>query len=244
MVLGALISFAWLASASSLRADLLISVDFNSSGGPNPAWGTYTGSGVLGGGTWNGITVPFVGAGGSSLATTSLVDSSNTASGASIAITPFWTSFNLDAVTAGNINATFQPLMADYLYLAETATNATVTLSGLGAATEWDIVLYAAQSTDHGSAFTIDGVTKSTTDPGAIGATLVDGQQYVRFNNISSDGSGSLTIDWAKINTFSALNGLQLMESAPPPVPEPGTWAVGAGLFALAVGARLRRRRK
>ena len=232
----AAIALASLASAMRSHAETLINVDFNSSSAPFASWGTYTGSGPLGGGTWNGITVPFDGQGGSSLATTSLLDSTGASSGASIAITQLWTSYNLDTTTAANIAAGLQPLMADYLYLANEATSATVTLSGLGASTEWDIVLYAAQTTDHDSAFTIGGVTKATTDPGGI-STLTEPGQYVRFDNISSDGSGTITIDWARNgNAISALNGLQIMA-----VPEPAT-AFMVAVLAAGLLARARRR--
>ena len=232
----AAIALASLASATRSHAETLINVDFNSSSAPFASWGTYTGSGPLGGGTWNGITVSFDGQGGSSLANTSLLDSTGASSGASIAITQFWTSYNLDTTTAANIASGLQPLMADYLYLANEATSATVTLSGLGASTEWDIVLYAAQTNDHDSAFTIGGVTKATTDPGAI-STLTEPGQYVRFDSISSDGSGTITIDWARNgNAISALNGLQIMA-----VPEPATAIFVAVLAAGLLGHACRR---
>jgi hypothetical protein len=42
---------------------------------------------------------------------------------------------------------------------------------------------------------------------------------------------------------FEETPGAPILAGATAPIPEPGTWAAGAGLFALAVGAHLRRRR-
>lgn len=232
----AAIALASLASATRSHAETLINVDFNSTG-INTEWGTYASSWVLGGGTWNGVTVPFVANGGNSLASTPLSNSTGASSGASIAITQFYSSWNLDTTSAANIASGLQPLMADYLFLSYAATSATVTLSGLGASTAWDIVLYAAQTTDHDSAFTIGGVTKATTDPGGISA-LTDPGQYVRFDSIAADESGTITINWARNgNAISALNGLQVQA-----VPEPST--CGMAIAGLACGGYLVRRRR
>ena len=87
----------------------------------------------------------------------------------------------------------------------------------------------------------------------------VSGQFGFRFTNASDThyGWASLLIDETPIGQGykiteayyqstpgTAINVGAVPASAPEPVPEPGTMAVGAGLFALAAGAHLRRRRE
>ena len=197
--------------ASSATA-ALINVDFNSSG-PGTSVGTFAGTGILGGGTWNGVTVN---QNAQSLAPTSLLDSTGAASGVSVAIPAYEGAWNFASQPASS----WKPLMGDYVYvnLAGQST-ATITLSGLGSSTVWDLVFYSASGQEEGSNFTIGATTKQTTDSGSIGATLTAGDEYVLFNNIVSDGSGTISIDWANYGTpGSVLNGFQIQA-----VPEPSS---------------------
>lgn len=197
---------------ASTAAATLVNVDFNSSG-PGTSVGTFAGTGILGGGTWNGITVN---QNAQALAPTALLDSFGAASGISIAIPAYQGAWNLASQPA----TSWKPLMGDYLYVtAAGQSSATINLSGLGSSTAWDLVFYSANGGGEGSDFTIGATTKRTTDSGSIGATLTAGDEYVVFNNIVSDGSGSISIDWANYGTpGSVLNGLQIQA-----VPEPSS---------------------
>jgi hypothetical protein len=70
-------------------------------------------------------------------------------------------------------------------------------------------------------------------------------------------GGGNYNYGWVSINydtnsltatisgfAFEGDINTPIEAGATAPIPEPGTWATGAGLFALAVGAHLRRRRE
>jgi len=192
----------------------LINVDFNSSG-PGTSVGTFAGTGILGGGTWNGVVVN---QNAQALAPTSLLDSTGAASGVSVAIPAYQGAWNFASQPASS----WKPLLGDYLYVtAAGQSTATINLSGLGSATTWDLVFYSASGQGEGSNFTIGATTKQTTDSGSIGTTLTAGDEYVVFNNIVSDGSGSISIDWANYGTpGSVLNGFQIQSVA---VPEPSS---------------------
>jgi hypothetical protein len=215
---------------ASAATATLVNIDFNSSG-PGVSVGTFSGTGVLGGGTWNGITVN---QSAQTLAPTSLLDSSGTASGISIAIPAYQGAWNYDSQPA----SPWKPLMGDYLYVnAAGQSSATISLSGLGGSTVWNLVLYAANGNGEGSEFTIGGTTLQTTDSGPIGTTLTAGDEYVVFNNVVSDGSGTIAIGWNNDGTSSVLNGLQIQA-----VPEPASM-VAIAVAAVGGGMALRRRR-
>lgn len=220
-------------SASPASA-ALVNVDFNSSG-PGTSVGTFAGTGILGGGTWNGVTVN---QNAQALAPTALLDSSGAASGISVAIPAYQGAWNLASQPA----TSWKPLLGDYLYVtAAGQSTATINLSGLGSSTVWDLVFYAADGGGEGSDFTIGATTKRTTDSGSIGATLTAGDEYVLFNNVVSDGSGAISITWANYGTpGSVLNGFQIQS-----VPEPSSWVVPASVVVpFAVAAHRSRRRK
>ena len=208
---------------ASPAAATLVNVDFNSNG-PGTLVGTFSGTGVLGGGTWNGVTVDRT---AQTLASTALLDSSGTASGISVAIPAFQGAWNLATQSA----SAWKPLLGDYVYVTQAGqSTATISLSGLGSSTAWDLVFYAANGQGEGSDFTIGGITKRTTDSGGIGATLTAGDEYVAFTNVFSDSLGTISITWSNYaeTPGSVLNGFQIQS-----VPEPS----GLALLVVAVVA-------
>ena len=221
---------AFAACTASSATATLINVDFNSSG-PGTSVGTFSGTGVLGGGTWNGVAVN---QNAQALASTALLDSAGAASGISVAIPAYQGAWNLASQPASS----WKPLLGDWVYLtAAGQSSATIILSGLGISTTWDLVLYAANGTGEGSDFTIGAITQRTTDSLSIGSTLTAGDEYVRYNNVVSDGSGTISIGWNNYGTASALNGLQIQA-----VPEPSS-AVAIAL-AMVAGITAYRRRQ
>ncbi len=193
----------------------LVNVDFNSSG-PDTSVGTFSGTGVLGDGTWNAITAA---QSGQSLGATSLLDSTGAASGIQVSIPSYQGAWNLASQTASS----WKPLLGDWIYLNTESSTATITLSGLGASTRWNLVFYGANGNARGSDFTIDAITKRTTDSGGFGTTLTEGDEYIQFDNILSDGSGNISIGWENYGVAAPLNGFQIVS-----VPEVSTLSMFA----------------
>jgi hypothetical protein len=222
---------AFAACTASPTTATLINVDFNSSG-PGTSVGTFSGTGVLGGGTWNGVAVN---QNAQALASTALLDSAGAASGISVAIPAYQGAWNL----ADQPASSWKPLLGDWVYLtAAGQSSATIILSGLGSSTAWDLVFYAANGIGEGSDFTIGAITQQTTDSSSIGSTLTAGDEYVVFNNVVSDGSGTISIGWNNYGTASALNGLQIQA-----VPEPSsTVAIALAMVAGITAYRARKR--
>lgn len=226
------LSAATLFMASPAMATL-VNVDFNSNG-PGTLVGTFSGTGILGGGTWNGVTVN---QSTQTLGSTALLDSLGVASGISVAIPAFQGAYNLATQPASD----WKPLLGDYVYVnAAGQSTATISLSGLGSSTAWDLVFYAADGQGEGSDFTIGGITKRTTDSGGIGATLTDGDEYVAFSNVLSDSSGTISITWSNYSgpAGSVMNGFQIQS-----VPEPSASSlalIGLGLSGYSFSRRRR----
>jgi hypothetical protein len=220
-------SLALLGTASlATAATSLINVDFNVLGATGPS-GTFNSTGVLGGGTWNGITGirNF-----SSIAGTDLSTSTGASTGVDVTVATFNNGW--DAGASSFIDSTKRALMSDYLYLYNAQSTATINISGLDASTTaWTLVLYGANGENSGSTFTYNAVSKTTTDTGTIGLNLVENDEYVTF---TGTGNGPISITWDKVGTFSNFNGFQLQQ-----VPEPSAALLG-GLSLLAL---LRRRR-
>jgi hypothetical protein len=257
--LGAISIGILLFNAGSIQAQL-IDVDFNGNsvgtdyGGGGVATGpSQTGAAVIGsaGDIWNGLadssftfaTYPS-GMSASGLALNYANGSSSTvmlslsaASGGSYdANEPSWG--NTSAFTTAA--SPYSNLMQDEIYSTPVAT---LTLSGLAANQNYELVVYSAGDQNLGAdtvktgTFTVNGVTQTTSWNGTT-STLTDGVTYDIFSALS-DGSGNLVIDYggtpaaSGVNTETDFNGFQLEA-----VPEPSTWAILAVAGVLLAGFR------
>lgn len=222
-------------------AATLINVDFNvPNQGTSPTMsGTVNldGGNTLGGGAWNGIGVNRNGstANVTFVPTTALSDSTGAATDTTVTTTVTNNTYNNAA--SANIDDSVEALFSDKLY--QNGGTTTVTIANLNASTTaWTLVLFGADGKGFDgvnawdSDFTIGGVTKFTSDSGGIGATLVEGDEYVRF---TGTGNSNIVITFASHGGgLAAFNGFQLEQ-----VPEPSAALLG-GLGMLAL---LRRRR-
>ena len=115
--------------------------------------------------------------------------------------------------------------------------SSTITLSGLGAGTKFDLYLYAAagHTTNEGATFNF-GSTQTATDTNTNETSYALGVNYVKYSNLVADGSGNISGTWAISSgaNYSTLNGMQIAI-----VPEPSAALLG-GLGMLCL---LRRRR-
>jgi len=79
---------------------------------------------------------------------------------------------------------------------------------------------------------------------GYVGLVLKNGTNkhygWAALAYTENDAATALTVSGF---AFEETPDTPILAGATAPIPEPGTWAAGAGLFALAVGAHLRRRR-
>jgi PEP-CTERM motif len=143
-------------------------------------------------------------------------------------------SYNANEPNWGNTSAfttagsPYSNLMQDEIYSTPAAT---VTLSGLAASQNYELIVYSAGDSNLGGdtvkigTFTVNGVTQTTSWNGTT-STLINGTTYDIFS-ATSDGSGNLVINFggtpaaAGVNTETDFNGFQLIA-----VPEPSTWAM------------------
>lgn len=129
----------------------------------------------------------------------------------------------------------YRDLLGDYAYVYSGSggqASSTWTFSGLTANATYDLVLYAAAGSN-GATWTVGGVAK-TADNAAVGGTLDDGVEYVRYNNAMADGSGNIAILFqpGPGSQFGEMAGMEI-------IPEPSAALLGGlGLLGL---LRLRR---
>jgi len=248
-------------SAGLLQAQTLINVDFNGNsvgtayGGGGVGTGpTMTGAAVLGsaGDQWNGFgdsAFTFAnypgGMSGSGLAlnyangSASGVTMSLTADGSYNANEPVWNNHSPFTTAA----SPYANLMQDLIYANVPQT---LTLSGLAPNQAFNLVLYNAGDQNVGagrtSTFTVNGVTQTSVWDGTT-STLVAGVDYVDFASATSDGTGTLVINYGvpggSDGLETDLDGFQLLSS----VPEPTTLAclAVAGTMGLVWRRRLAR---
>ena len=216
---------------SSVATANLVNLDWNVTGF---SAGTFSGTPapVLGldGDTWNGDSVSY-GSEGQSVDSGMLVDSTGSVTGVSVQINQINNAYDLTG-NDGNVDGNWKSLMLDYLYLYSGSSQnaAVITISGLVASSNYELVLFGANTAGQGSAFTIDGVTKTTSDTGTISTALVDGDEYVFFTGTAS-AAGTVVIDWTIPGSFAGFNGLQIEGQF---VPEPATMLLfGLGSLGL-----------
>jgi hypothetical protein len=138
----------------------------------------------------------------------------------------------------------YSNLMQDEIF---TTAASTLSLSGLAALGQYQLVIYSAGDQNLGAGnttkagtWTVNGNTQTTTWNGTT-STLINGQTYVVFA-AQADGSGNLVINYGGtpagtgINQESDLNGFQLEL-----VPEPGTLALLASGAVLLLGYQRRK---
>ncbi len=161
-----------------------------------------------------------------------LNDTTGASSGASLAFTG-------NASSHGNAGAANLDVFESGFFLDQGVPNksATITLSGLGAGTIFDLYLYAAagHTTGEGATFNF-GSVQTTTDSNVNETAYQLGVNYVKYSGLVANGSGNFSGTWTKAApaNYSVLNGMQIEI-----IPEPSTALLGGlGLLAL-----LRRRR-
>ncbi len=139
---------------------------------------------------------------------------------------PVWS--NTSAFTTAG--SPYSNLMQDLIY-ANGVGAGSITLSGLAANSQFNLVLYNAGDQnvagDRASSFTVNGVSQTSQWDGTT-STLVAGVSYVDYASAMSDGSGNLVITFGPGMTLAGalssegdLDGFQLQA-----VPEPASLAI------------------
>lgn len=204
--------------ASSLEAALIVGVDTATPGGG----GIYTGVGILdtSSRTWHDAD-----AGNFTLGSNSV-------------------SIDLDGATAENIRGGGAVTLFEEIRFNPTNggnIDWTLTLSGLSDDATYNVVVYGAdRSGNRGTAYTVGGMTKSTT--GDTSASFIEDTNYVRFDGVSVAG-GIMTIDLGNSGEdIRQINGFEIELIPSAATPEPSTIVLAAiGLVGLVVGRRRRR---
>ena len=222
------------ASLSYTASAATVNIDFNSTqngGGP-----TYSGLAVApdtagAGAQWNGFSnnsfanIPNLGG-------TNLLDSTGVA-----------TTIDLTVGThGGGYSGSGNALLNDYLYLQSGGTSSSFTLSGLSASEKYDVYIYSTGDVSgQGGAFSFGATTLTTSANPRDGTNFILGNNYVVFNGVTPDGTGSATFNWVfngvSATSSSGLNGIQVEI-----VPEPSAAFLLIG--SLGMGLLVRRRRK
>ena len=119
-----------------------------------------------------------------------------------------------------------------------------MTLGGLIAGDTYEIILYSvANAVGRETNFTVDGTTEMDTPTNT--KVLTQGNNYAEFI-APANASGDLTVTFAPGQSPGEgnLNGIQLLNPVPEPVPEPSSVALLAtGLAAIWPLCRRRRRK-
>jgi hypothetical protein len=194
----------------------LINVDMNNgTTTPSP---TLSGQAMLGGCTWNGVSVP---PGGGAVSVSGLKDSNGTTTGVSLSSSA--TMWGWDNATGGNGPA--NALMRDYAF-TNGNTNFTITLSGLTPSAKYELIVYAAG----------DATGQGATISGAISGSTTGNQRrwYDLGTNCvvgiaTANSSGVLTFTVAHSGSSTTmLNGLQIGQIST---------TGGGGMGMMAIGA-------
>ncbi|MFM1867061.1 MAG: hypothetical protein RL591_469 [Planctomycetota bacterium] len=218
----------------------LVNVDFVQ----NSSTAAYTGAGVLGsaGQTWNSSIAGQGWQGNAMMALSGLKDST----GATIA----GTSFTVGAAngTVGDHNAmgtvgTWRPGgsgsnspwngIFDRLVSQSTLR---FHFDGLGAGQLYTVVLYQGYAVQNSPSYSVNGVVRTATYATAS-SSMLEGRDYLRYENIAADANGRITIGAA--GGWDSNSGLTAIQIEGAFVPAPGALAL-LGL-AGCVGSRRRR---
>jgi hypothetical protein len=136
------------------------------------------------------------------------------ATGAVTAITLAWTP-NHWSYDIGMAAAAYRDLLGDYAYVYNGSggqASSTWTFSGLAANATYNLVIYAACGAGvHGGRWVVNGVTNEATGSSSAD-TLIQGQQYVRFNGVQTGASGQLSIAFAirSGQSYGEMAGIEL----------------------------------
>jgi PEP-CTERM motif len=221
-------------SQAALTIGDLISVNLTAN---DVSYVTPSGAAVIGasGDSWNDLSAG-AGSNVSSLGTVGLNKVDGTSSGASLAISTGF--FNGSSTPGTNLDLYRGNIYLDGDGEFGPSGPATITLTGLGAGTVINLYLYggAGHTSGEGASFTFGSTTNSLNDPNGDETGYTLNSNYVFFNNLVADGSGTITGTWQQASgqRFSSFSGLQIAA-----VPEPSAALLG-GLGMLCL---LRRRR-
>jgi PEP-CTERM motif len=208
---------------AALTAGEAINVDLGASGSP-----VYSGQGVVAspGNVWNGVS--FAGATWVGVFSTPLVDSSGTPTGVTLEI-------GTDPATVMEWRnwAPWSGPMGDVF--GDEVINwgvDSVIIHGLDNALTYDLILYNATWAPGTTTFTVNGDSKVSTVVDSSVAPYLEGEQFVTFSGVPTDGAGAIT--YIMSGNPGAHGGLQIVA-----VPEPAT----LGLAATGLLLMLNRRR-
>ncbi|MEO5714631.1 MAG: carbohydrate-binding protein [Luteolibacter sp.] len=144
------------------------------------------------------------------------------ASGATTTLNLGWSAnhWSYDNSTAAG---SYRDLLGDYAYIYNGSggqPSSTWTLGGLGANATCSLVIYAATGTSGGK-WTVNGTAKEATASTSV-ASLTEGVNYVRFDNLRASRSGEIVIGFSirSGSSFGEMAGLEIETSgtteAPP----------------------------
>jgi hypothetical protein len=204
---GATASQAVTLNLTAPPATFVVSFDFDCGGDLWP--GTYSGEGVVGTGSyWNSVPGPNNSAAGTYVSTSGLAMDGVTETGVS-----------LTAESSGNWAGRGASLLLDDFACAYTSAGQPFRLTGVPDGL-YNLVLFgvnAPYSDFRGTIFTVNGESKATVNATVDPVTFVEGDNYVRFNNLLVT-SGVIVGNWApnpvphggSLNAEGDFNGAQL----------------------------------
>jgi hypothetical protein len=227
---------ALLGSAASSQAALtigdIVSVSFGQTGSITVSGAAFIGAG---GDTWNNLNAS-AGSNVSALGTVGLNKVNGASSGVGLSVSTG--NFNGSSPDSDNLDVYEGNIYLDGDNFFGPSGPATITLTGLGVGNFVDLYFYigAGHTSGEGGTITIGSTSYTATDANGVEEAYTLGTNYVKFDDVETDGSGNIVATWsvASGQRFSSLAGIQIEA-----VPEPSAALLGGlGLLAL-----LRRRR-
>lgn len=234
-----------LAVTADARADVLVDVQFGTSGNFLAPTTPYSGGAVLGGAgdQWNLLALPTAGPGAHGASDVALRDSTGAASGVSLS---YYTPGSGAHFSSPFTGSTYDALMTSYLFAdteiaGSSAGPGVITFSGLVPSKSYHLILYSVADTPgRGTRFTASDEQLSQVVRQAGETRLVEGANYADWT-LNASRFGQITVVMSRVeDTLQAgfpeanLNGIQLAGPIATAVPEPGPAALLlAGLFAI-----------